>query len=86
VCDLAGMQWIWRRDTPVAAVVFYRALLQADDLAPVEAMIAALNARGIDAASAELAPGRACADLERRATPTIIEGWGRTSGRQHGPR
>ncbi|MGE5538405.1 MAG: cobaltochelatase subunit CobN [Gemmatimonas sp.] len=34
---------------PLAAILFYRALLQADDLAPVAALVEALNARGVGA-------------------------------------
>ena len=39
----------WRTAAPVAAIVFYRALLQAGNLAPVAALIAALQARGVNA-------------------------------------
>jgi cobaltochelatase CobN len=38
----------WRAEAPVAAVVFYRALVQAGNLAPVDALIAALEARGVN--------------------------------------
>ena len=38
----------WIEGTPVAALVFYRALVQAGSLAPVEALIAALQERGIN--------------------------------------
>ncbi|MPZ09694.1 MAG: cobaltochelatase subunit CobN [Kiloniellaceae bacterium] len=38
----------WQTAAPVAAVVFYRALLQAGNLAPVDALIAALSARGVN--------------------------------------
>ena len=38
----------WRADQPVAALVFYRALLQAANLAPVDDLIAALAARGLN--------------------------------------
>jgi cobaltochelatase CobN len=34
---------------PLAAILFYRALLQADDLAPVAGLVASLNARGMAA-------------------------------------
>jgi cobaltochelatase CobN len=40
---------LWQAGRPVAAIVFYRALVQADDTAPVDALIAALNARGLNA-------------------------------------
>lgn len=39
----------WKAAAPVAAVVFYRALLQAGNLAAVDALIAALKGRGINA-------------------------------------
>jgi cobaltochelatase CobN len=38
----------WAEGAPVAAIVFYRALLQANNLAPVDALVAALTARGIN--------------------------------------
>ena len=46
--DLAAMRAAWRDKAPKAALVFYRALLQADDLAPVDALIDALHERGLD--------------------------------------
>ena len=39
----------WCADAPVAAIVFYRALLQADNLAPVDALCAALREQGLNA-------------------------------------
>ena len=38
----------WRAGRPRAAVVFYRALLQAGSLAPVDALVAALREEGLD--------------------------------------
>ncbi|HTZ79170.1 MAG TPA: cobaltochelatase subunit CobN, partial [Stellaceae bacterium] len=38
----------WQADAPVAALVFYRALVQAADIAPVDALIAALGKRGLN--------------------------------------
>ena len=38
-----------RRGRPVAAVLFYRALLQSGDLAPIDRLLAALDAEGLDA-------------------------------------
>jgi cobaltochelatase CobN len=38
----------WRADAPVAAIVFYRALVQAANTAPVDALIEALSARGLN--------------------------------------
>jgi len=48
-CDLATARKTWTDDAPKAALVFYRALLQADDLAPIDALVEALGTRGIDA-------------------------------------
>ena len=39
----------WRGDLPCACVVFYRALLQAGSLTPVDALVAALRDAGLDA-------------------------------------
>ena len=39
----------WRPGRPVAAVAFYRALVQSGDTAPVDALVAALEAEGLDA-------------------------------------
>ncbi len=47
--DLARIRRRWKSDRPVALVVFYRALLQAGSLAPVDGLIAALDAAGLDA-------------------------------------
>ncbi len=38
----------WVKGAPVAALLFYRALVQAGNLAPVDALIAALRARGVN--------------------------------------
>jgi len=38
----------WREGAPVAAIVFYRALLQASNLAPIDALIAALLREGVN--------------------------------------
>ncbi|HKW53558.1 MAG TPA: cobaltochelatase subunit CobN, partial [Stellaceae bacterium] len=38
----------WRADAPIAAIVFYRALVQAANTAPVDALIEALAARGLN--------------------------------------
>jgi cobaltochelatase CobN len=45
---LADLARHWQPDAPVAACVFYRALVQAGNLAPVDALIAALQARGLN--------------------------------------
>ncbi|MEI9985942.1 MAG: cobaltochelatase subunit CobN [Aliidongia sp.] len=45
VADLARY---WQPGAPVVAITFYRALVQAGNLAPVDALIAALRARGLN--------------------------------------
>ena len=44
--DISGQ---WSEGRPTAALVFYRALVQASDLAPVDALINALNENGLNA-------------------------------------
>ncbi len=39
----------WRADRPVAAIVFYRALVQAANLAAIDTLITALDAQGLNA-------------------------------------
>lgn len=46
--DLAAVQGHWQPDRPVAALVFYRALVQAGDLAPIDALIDALATAGLN--------------------------------------
>ena len=46
---LADVQRMWRADAPVAAVVFYRALVQAANLAAIDALISGLNSAGLNA-------------------------------------
>jgi cobaltochelatase CobN len=46
---LADLRRAWRQDRAVAALVFYRALVQASDLAAVDGLIAALGAAGLNA-------------------------------------
>jgi cobaltochelatase CobN len=46
--SLADVRRSWIAEAPVAAIVFYRALAQAGNLAPVEALITALQARRIN--------------------------------------
>ena len=45
---LDDLRAAWIDGAPVAAIVFYRALVQAANLAPVDALIRALRARGIN--------------------------------------
>ena len=45
---LADLRSVWAKDRPVAALVFYRALVQADNVAPVLALVEALGRNGIN--------------------------------------
>ena len=45
---LADLRRVWAKDRPVAALVFYRALVQADNVAPVRALVEALGRNGVD--------------------------------------
>ena len=47
--NLAQVRQSWQADAPVAAIVFYRALLQAGNLKPIDALIARLSAQGVNA-------------------------------------
>ena len=49
VLNLEELMRQWRGDVPCACVVFYRALLQAGSLAPVDALVVALRDAGLDA-------------------------------------
>jgi cobaltochelatase CobN len=46
--SLEDLRAEWRESAPVAAIVFYRALLQASNLAPIDALIAALRRAGVN--------------------------------------
>ena len=46
--DLDAVRATWTTGAPVAALTFYRALVQAGTTAPIDAMIAALGARGLN--------------------------------------
>lgn len=46
--SLADIKSQWRADQPVAAITFYRALIEGANTAPVDAMIAALGERNIN--------------------------------------
>lgn len=48
VLGLGDLSAHWREGAPVAGIVFYRALLQAGTLAPIDALIKAIAARGIN--------------------------------------
>ncbi len=49
VCTLDAIAPHWRAGRPVTAITFYRALVQSGGLAPIEAMVAALDERGLNA-------------------------------------
>jgi cobaltochelatase CobN len=76
--DLAAIRTQWQPDAPVAALVFYRALLQAANLAPVDALIAALAEEGLNplplhAASLKDPQAAAiCAEAFSAAPPDVI--------------
>ncbi|WP_395020457.1 cobaltochelatase subunit CobN [Dongia sp.] len=48
VTNLADLRWHWRTGRPAAAIVFYRALMQAGTLKPIDALIAELDRRDIN--------------------------------------
>ncbi len=75
---LEDLTAVWTAAAPVAALVFYRALLQAGNLAPIDALIAALAARGLnplpvfaaslkEAVSADIVSG-----LLAQAAPAVV--------------
>ncbi len=46
--DLAQLRAGWQAGAPIAAIVFYRALVQAANTAPIDALVEALAARGLN--------------------------------------
>ena len=46
--DLEGLKALWQPNFPVAALVFYRALVQAGDVAPIDSLIDKITAQGIN--------------------------------------
>jgi cobaltochelatase CobN len=46
--DLDALRRQWKPDSPVAALIFYRALVLAANTAPIDALIASLAARGLN--------------------------------------
>ena len=76
--DLAAIQSRWTPGAPVAALVFYRALVQAGNLAPVDALIAALARNRVNplplfaASLKEPVSAETLADLLDRAAPGIV--------------
>ena len=57
----------WVADKPVAGIVFYRALVQADNLAPVDALIDALRQQGVNALPIF------CASLKETVSASVVE-------------
>jgi len=49
ICDLTAIRHHWKPGAPVVAINFYRALVQSGGLQPIEAMVAALTERGLNA-------------------------------------
>jgi len=76
--DLAIIQSRWQADAPVAAMVFYRALMQAGDVAPIDALIDAVRAVGLNplpifaASLKEAASAAVVADILQSAGADII--------------
>lgn len=71
--DLNRLRTGWRADAPVAALVFYRALLQAGDLAIIDTLSAALTHAGLNALPiyvTSLKDPLAAATVERLFTAT----------------
>ena len=68
----------WQKDAPVAALVFYRALMLAANTGPIDALIAALRKRGLNplpifVASLKDAPSAAILDaLLAQAPPNLV--------------
>ena len=51
--DISALRDVWRNAAPVAVVTFYKALVQAGTLAPIDALIDALSVRSAAYASIE---------------------------------
>ena len=78
VLSFEALMHRWRGSVPRACVVFYRALLQAGSLAPVDALVAALREVGLDALPVFVTSlrdppaGELIATLMRAAAPAIV--------------
>lgn len=46
--SLSDLKTKWQENAPIAAITFYRALLQGDDLAPINALINSLQEQGLN--------------------------------------
>ena len=75
---LADLRRHWREGNPVAAIVFYRALLQSGDLAAIDALIDSLTAHGLNPLPVYVTSLRENICLEtlralfRQASPDIV--------------
>lgn len=78
VPGLDALQAFWQPGAPVAAIVFYRALMQAGDLAPVDALIDACQKAGLNplpifgASLKEAESGGIVANLLQAASVDVI--------------
>ena len=76
--DLGALQHRWSENRPVAALIFYRALMQSGDLAAIDALIESLARQGLNPLPAFVTSlrDRACAEMLGsvfgEATPDII--------------
>ncbi len=66
--DLEDLMAAWRAGWPVAALLFYPALVQANNLAPVDGLIAALRDRGVNPLPIF------CASLKEPVSAEIVRG------------
>ncbi|WP_343560032.1 cobaltochelatase subunit CobN [Kiloniella sp. b19] len=64
--DLDALRGQWIEGAPVAAIVFYRALVQAANLAPVDALIKSLQAQGVNALPLY------CASLKEELSASLV--------------
>ena len=46
--DLDVLQGFWKKNAPIAAITFYRALIQSGNIEPIDAIVAALQKRGLN--------------------------------------
>jgi len=65
--SLQALRRTWREDAPVAALVFYRALVQASNVAPVDALIASLAELGVNCLPIF------CASLRESVSASVVE-------------
>ncbi len=76
--SLADIERRWRAGAPVAAITFYRALIEGANTAPVDAMIRALGARGINplpvfvASLKDAVSAATVRELFRDTSPSIV--------------